>query len=343
MKKLVAVISFVILSMAGLSAQVSLDSFIDRIYYGMTEDDLIREFGDAIQHYNLNDTTVIAESLGPTAAIAAHAAFNLISQPDDIISNVLVNIKIGEHILLSTFSTDSLSRVVNSIMVMPSLFDYIDGEQFNDLVQPVIGKPDSDGKYYLSNCVITCPYPPFMLIKLTDHKLAPEECVGTVSLQNIQDEFFGIPMYASYFEVKNEMSDLGYYDFSLDRNELLYKDVDFAGLSWDYCRFTFNDKRKFVYIEFQQYSYSENIIRQRYQDLKARLQRKYSQDKGFMSAEDDDWESDKNINIFLGTLYSDMRCCLSANYSESQGKDMYYYLILTYFDSSMLEDPDDEL
>ena len=43
MKKLVAVISFVILSMAGLSAQVSLDSFIDRIYYGMTEDDLIAE------------------------------------------------------------------------------------------------------------------------------------------------------------------------------------------------------------------------------------------------------------------------------------------------------------
>ena len=41
---------------------------------------------------------------------------------------------------------------------------------------------------------------------------APEECAGTVSLQNIQDEFFGIPMYASYFEVKNKMSDRGYYD-----------------------------------------------------------------------------------------------------------------------------------
>ena len=56
-------------------------------------------------------------------------------------------------------------------MVMPSLFAQIDGGQFNDLVQSVIGKPDSDGKYYLTNCVVSCPYPPFMLIRLTDHKM----------------------------------------------------------------------------------------------------------------------------------------------------------------------------
>ena len=173
--------------------------------------------------------------------------------------------------------------------------------------------------------------------------MTPDEYAGSISQQNIQDEFFGIPMYTRYSEVKNKMSDQGYYDFSMDRNELLYRNIDFAGMNWDFCRFTFNNERKFVGIEFQQYSYLENIVRQRYQDLKVRLQEKYSKSNGFESAEDAEWAPDKNINIVFGTIYSDIFCSLSASYSESQGKDMYYYLVLTYMDKSMLENMDNEL
>lgn len=341
MKKLFAVISFAILSMAGLSAQVSLDTFIDRIYYGMTEDDLVREFGDAVQHYNPDDTTAQAKALGLT--IAAHKAFAVILQSEDVISNSFVNIKIGGHILPSTVSVDSLSRRINTILVTSSPFDFIDGEQFNDMVLPIIGQPDAYGNCYFTNCIITCTNPPVMLIRLTDHKMTTEEYAGTISRQNIQDEFFGIPMYSPYSEVKSRMSDRGYYDVSMDRNELLYRNIDFAGLNWDFCRFTFNNERKFVGIEFQQYSYSEKMTKQNYQNLKDRLQEKYSTDNGFESAEDAEWEPDKNINIVFGTIYSNIFCSLSASYSESQGKNMYYYLVLTYYDRSILEDLDDEL
>ena len=341
MKKLFAVISFAILSIAGLYAQVSLDTFIDRIYYGMTEDDLVREFGDAVQYYNPDDTTDQAKALGLT--IAAHKAFAVILQSEDVISNSFVNIKIGEHILPSTVSVDSLSRRINTILVTSSPFDFIDGEQFNDMLLPIIGQPDAYGNCYFANCVITCTNPPVMLIRLTDHKMSSEEYAGTISRQNIQDEFFGIPMYTQYSEVKNKMSDRGYYDFSMDRNELLYRNIDFAGMNWDYCRFSFNNAKQFVDIEFQQYSYSEKMTKQNYQNLKVRLQEKYSKDKGFILVEDDQWESDEYINIAFAEMYSDFRCLLSASYSESQGKNMYYYLILTYYDSSMMEDPDDEL
>lgn len=307
----------------------------------MTEDDLIREFGDAVQYYDPSDTTDLAKGLGLT--VAAHKTIAIILQPNDIISDSFINIKIGEHILPSTVSVDSLSRIVNTIFVMPSPFDFIDTEHFNKMATSIIGKPDAYGNYYFDNCIILCSHPPCTVIKLTDHKMTTEEYQEAISRSNIQDEFFGIPIYTSYFEVKKRMSGQGYNDYSTDRNKLLYTNIDFAGFKWDFCTLTFNDKRQFVDIEFQQYSYSEDIIRQRYQNLKARLQEKYSRDKGFISAEDDTWSEDESINIVFGGMYSELRCFLSARHSESLGKDMYHYLVLSYYDQSLLEDPDEQL
>ena len=57
MKKLFIPILFLNLFITNISAQVSFDSFINKIYYGMTEFDLVQEFGDSMQYYDPLDTT----------------------------------------------------------------------------------------------------------------------------------------------------------------------------------------------------------------------------------------------------------------------------------------------
>lgn len=345
MKKLFAVISFAILSIAGLYAQVSLDTFIDRIYYGMTEDDLIRELGDAVQYYNPDDTTE-HKVLGHELSILAHK-LNLTSNFYTIVntfSDYEVNVQIGKYVIPFTMSVDSLSWNVSTFVSAP---DIDDEEEWDNIFSAILGNPDEFGNYYFSNCLLNINYSDtnvpnnqfIATIILTDHKMTTDEFRRNgIHQVQMQYEFFGIPMHTSYFTVKKMMNRAGYHTLYRDKDNLSYENILFAGLNWTYLFFNFNDERQFVDITFMKSFVSEKATYEQYHDLKVRLIEKYSPSNGFIPLEENNEWASREMSITLGSRYSTILCRLIACYSEDT-----YYLMLQYYDCTAVENMDNEL
>ena len=122
MKKIFVIVSFVILSVSGLSAQVKFDTFISKIYYGMTESDLVQEFGDDMQYYASDDTTDNKVS-GHNLAKLKHK-LNLIENfytITDLFSDYEINLQIDDHDIPFTISLDSLSMAIKTFVFASSL------------------------------------------------------------------------------------------------------------------------------------------------------------------------------------------------------------------------------
>ncbi len=352
MKKIFVIVSFVILSVSGLSAQVKFDTFISKIYYGMTESDLVQEFGDDMQYYASDDTTDNKVS-GHNLAKLKHK-LNLIENfytITDLFSDYEINLQIDDHDIPFTISLDSFSMAIKTF-VFASNNDYIsEVSEWDAIFQSFLGNPDEFNNYYYSNCLLNVNaneenyLNPFVVtIALTDHKMTTDEFMKYgIQQVHMQDEFLGIPLLSTYRTVKRKMSDRGNINYSSTRDELLYRNISFAGLHWDGCSFLFNEKQQFIDIMLFQFLSSETMVLTNYQDLKSRLLKKYSMDNGFVPLIDDtDWESDKSMSITLGSKYSDVLCCLRVDYMASQEPDAYY-LSLKYYDSRFVKNHDDDL
>ena len=364
MKKIFVIVSFVILSVSGVSAQVKFDTFITKIYYGMTESDLVKEFGDDMQYYAPDDTT---NNKGHNSAKIQHKlslAENFYTITDSF-SDYEIILQISDHDIPFTISLDSLSGTIKTFVFALNPVDYIldtdisewnyilnaDISELNAIFQSLPGNYDEFNNYYYSNCLLNVnaneenSFTPFVVtIALTDHKMTTEEFEKYgIQQVHMQDEFLGIPLFSTYRTVKRKMSDRGNINYSSTRDELFYRNISFAGLHWDGCCFSFNEKQQFIDIMLFKSSSSETIALTNYQDLKSRLQKKYSMDNGFLPLTDDtDWESDKSMSITLGSKYSDVLCCLRVDYMASQESDAYY-LSLTYYDSRFVKNHDDDL
>lgn len=352
MKKIFVIVSFVILSVSGLSAQVKFDTFISKIYYGMTESDLVQEFGDNMPYY-ASDYTTNNKVSRHNLAKRKHR-LNLIENfytITDSFSDYEINLQIDDHVIPFTISLDSLSRTIKTF-VFALNNDYIsEVSEWDAIFQSFFGNHDEFNNYYYSNCLLNVNaneknyFNPFVVtIALTDHKITTDE-FRKYGIQQVhmQDEFLGIPLFSTYRTVKRKMSDKGNINYSSTRDELLYRNISFAGLHWDGCRFSFNEKQQFIDIMLFQSSSFETMALTNYQDLKSRLLKKYSMDNGFVPLTDDtDWESDKSMSITLGSKHSDVLCCLRVDYMAFQESDAYY-LSLTYYDSRFVKNHDDDL
>ena len=335
-------------------AQVDFDTFINRIYYGMTEFDLVREFGDSMQYYDPFDTT--SNNTKHNMAVLLHKLnltdnFHIIA---DTFSDYEVNIQIGSKIVPFTISVDSLSRTVNTMVFCASSLDYsIQEINWNDIFQSFLGKPDSLGNYYYDNCLINiiCSTPEdyfnnfIVTIALTKHKMTANEFIEKGILQvPMQNEFLGIKMYSPYNKVKRMMLQNDHCAFLAPKNELFYKNINFAGYLWDICNFTFNNKNQFTCISFLASLPSEEIMKEKYYNIKKRLQAKYSLSNGYLPlVQDDDWASDKEMSITLGDYYSPILCHLKVFYTKKIDENMPYQLFLQYYDNRFVENPNDDL
>ena len=354
MKKIFTIVSFVIISVSNVSAQVKFDTFITKIYYGMTESDLVQEFGDCMQYYALDDTTSREFSKYNMAKLRHKLNlsdnFYIITNS---FSNYEINLQIDDYVIPFTISLDSLSRTVITVVFTLKPNDYkLEISEWDAMFLSHLGSPDECNNYYYSNCLINVNadvdnyFNPFVVtIALTDHKMTTDEFKKYgIQQVHMQDEFLGIPLLSTYRTAKRIMSNRGYINYSHRKNELFYENINFAGLYWDCSILSFNEKKEFTDIAFGQSSSSETTILEKYQDLKTRLQKKYTMDNGFLPlVEDQDWQSDKSMSITLGSAFSTVICQLKIAYMPSQEFDEPYYLILSYYDSHFVKDHDDDL
>lgn len=349
MKKIFIIVSFAILSVYSASAQVKFDTFVDKIHYGMTESDLVREFGDNMRYYVLEDKT-IREVLDHNLTNDLHKLnltdnFHIIPKT---FSNYEIELQLNNYVMPFTISLDSLSGAVRTLCFASKL-GTLNASELMSMFKSVFGKPDKFNNYYYSNCLININKDYYLsrfvvTIALTDHKMTTDEFEKYgIQQVHMQDEFLGIPLYSTYRAADRIMSSRGYVNYSSDNNELIYENVNFAGMYWDGCVLTFKEK-KFTEIRFFQSSSSEKMTLEIFQDLRARLQKKYSIDDGFFAFNEDlDWESDKTIDITLGSEYSTVLCCLRVAYVPSQKFDEHYHLMLSYYDSHFVKNQDDDL
>lgn len=230
-----------------ISAHVKFDTFINRLYYGMTEFDLVREFGDSMSYYDPLDTT--SNNTKHSTAVLFHE-LNLINNfhiPANTFSDYEVNIQIGSKVVPFTISVDSLSGTVNTIVFCASSLGYpMRKINWNDIFQSSIGKPDSLGNHYFDNCLVNVISPEtedyfngfIVTIALTNNKMTADEFIEKGILQvQMQDEFLGIKMYTPYAKVKRKMLQNGYSAYLAQRDALFYNNINFAGYMWTFVCF----------------------------------------------------------------------------------------------------------
>lgn len=140
----------------------------------------------------------------------------------------------------------------------------------------------------------------------------------------IQTTFFNNKFGDSFFKVKNRMQHK-VRDYSDDKNQQKYMDLDFGGYSWHFVTFEFSLDRKFMIIDFSQEFKTKHSGEIRYDNLKEMLDKKY----GF------------GFPITDGVGYKDKygrAIQLTLKYAESRGKEMFWYCSLMYADVSIVHE-----
>ncbi len=143
----------------------------------------------------------------------------------------------------------------------------------------------------------------------------------------IKTEFYGIPFGKSYFAVKTWMA-REYENLSTKRDELLYRDMTFAGNSWDYVRMDFDSGRKFYHIGFEKPCSTEESAMSRYALILAMLKEKYGE-----GGTTDEFGR-------LSTVFSDNAghyIYIIVEKGESRGGTVLWYCHLDYYDWKLLK------
>lgn len=307
-----------------------------------------------MSYYDPLDTT--SNNTKHSTAVLFHE-LNLINNfhiPANTFSDYEVNIQIGSKVVPFTISVDSLSGTVNTIVFCASSLGYpMRKINWNDIFQSSIGKPDSLGNHYFDNCLVNVISPEtedyfngfIVTIALTNNKMTADEFIEKGILQvQMQDEFLGIKMYTPYAKVKRKMLQNGYSAYLAQRDALFYNNINFAGYMWDICMFSFNSEKEFTSVFFLASLSSEEMMCEKYYNIKKRLQAKYSLSNGYLPlVQDDDWKSDKEMSITLANYYSPILCHLRVCYTEMIDENMPCQLILQYYDSRFVENQDDDL
>ncbi len=163
----------------------------------------------------------------------------------------------------------------------------------------------------------------------------------------IQDTFFGVKLGSDYRSVcrsdcfRNEYS--GSNRWAL-RDLMRYKRESvsvgsrhrliFAGYYWEEARFYFTDAEVFYKIRFYIPYSDKRSSEERYNELRAGLQKRYGGLTGISVETDDVWNDDDAVSV----TYRDGQgrsCVLSREFREAQGGKKYYYVFLRYEDNDV--------
>ncbi len=142
----------------------------------------------------------------------------------------------------------------------------------------------------------------------------------------VQTEFYGVTFGKSYFGVKTWMA-RKYENIASTRDELLYRNMTFAGHNWEYVRMDFDAKKKFYHIGFEKPCSTEESAMSRYGLIRDLLQEKYG--KGTTLEETDR----------ISTFFNDNDghyVYIVAERSESRGGELLWYCHLDYYDKELL-------
>ena len=141
-----------------------------------------------------------------------------------------------------------------------------------------------------------------------------------------QKEFFGCKFGDSPSVVIWKMGgNKGLY--TLSQNEYLFKDREFAGLTWEFVSFFFNSKKQFSRIVFSTHSKLEESIQKRFDFLSSILSLKYpalQQNIGVNNWSYTEETGDKSV-------------FLTKTRGESRGGEVYWYCILEYSDETYMK------
>lgn len=161
--------------------------------------------------------------------------------------------------------------------------------------------------------------------------------------QKVQDTFFGLKFgerHEDIYELPElkELMDCATPDGMGRKNkprqhEVLWE-VDFGGRRWSYMDYYFSPGGVFYKVRAYKNYDSLEDAQERYLPLMKDLDMKYGDDNSIVRNVDDCMEDDREQSV----TYTDADgrvCKLSIYYTESDSMDMYYYVMLYYYDSRL--------
>lgn len=175
--------------------------------------------------------------------------------------------------------------------------------------------------------------------------LALSVAAGVYAQQKIQDTFFGLRFGDRYEDIykHQEIKQHTYVVVpgyrgkkNKPRQQVTLYHVDFGGRNWAYMDYYFSPKGVFYKVRVYKNYDSLEDAEKRYLPLMKDLDMKYGEDKNIVREVDDCIEDDREMSV----TYTDADgriCKLRIYYTESEGMDMYYYVMLNYYDGKLRE------
>lgn len=156
--------------------------------------------------------------------------------------------------------------------------------------------------------------------------------------QKVQDTFFGLRIGQHYerLDFRSLEKNTGRFVHAGDDNDwfrqhVQLSGVEFGGRRWDYADYYFSPGGCFYRFRvYEAYGTLEDADK-RYVSLRKDLDLKYGNDGNIVVEEDDSMDGDREKSV----IYKDAdgrTCKLCVLYSESNSHDMYYYVMLYYYD-----------
>ena len=156
--------------------------------------------------------------------------------------------------------------------------------------------------------------------------------------QKIQDTFFGLSFgqyYDQALDLRNIKEHISYSSLTSgdgwSRQHLQLYGMEFGGRRWDYADYYFSPGGCFYKFRVYEAYRSLEDADKRYVSLQKDLDLKYGDDGGIVMEEDDCMDGDREKSV----TYTDAdgrTCKLCVLYTESSSYDMYYYVMLYYYD-----------
>lgn len=159
-------------------------------------------------------------------------------------------------------------------------------------------------------------------------------CIGYMANAQVQTKFWGLEIsqqYASLSQAKRIISERCEYS-AIEDNCILGQKGTFGGYEWDFANFYFHQEgleHTLYLVVFQSYHKSREAAREKYQSLSNALTQKYGISPNTtkeVNGESSMWDvGDSRYNFSL-----------HMEQSESQGKEMLWYVHIGYYDIDLL-------
>lgn len=165
----------------------------------------------------------------------------------------------------------------------------------------------------------------------------------------VQDTFLGLRFGQNYerlYDLKkqkgnNTRQSLQNADEDWYRQHVQIHGVEFGGRRWDYVDFYFSPSGSFYMFRAYEAYNTQKDAEKRYDSLVKDLSMKYGGDRNIIMEEDGSMKGDREKSV----TYKDAggrTCKLCVRYTESKSFDMYYYVMLYYYDQKLQNKADAE-